>query len=204
MIVSCATLAVAGLMLSYRRASKKIFFIIGFFVVSIAGIIFWLWYQSLYSGDNLNIPYQWREPAPAAIENLAFSKKTEMSSLAYPIFFPYAYTSGTAVDGVKTTGTGFITGLEKQPWWTVDLHQSHRIGKIVIHEGFFGPDINKRPLLICFSMDGQKWRLGHVIEGDKDKPKTKIQFKNHPTARYVLIKSSRNCRLSLAEVVIHP
>ncbi len=90
------------------------------------------WFHSLYTGDNLETRYTWNSSKFPQADNIAFGRKTRMSS-TYSGERPYDYYAGLAVDGDRVK-RGFKTGKNKpKPWWEVDLGGIRAVREIVIY-----------------------------------------------------------------------
>jgi hypothetical protein len=203
MLISCAAFVLAGWLYCHiYLKGPRVIWLKGSILIAGVGV-FLLWYGSLYTGEHLGTRYVWHEPELSIPANLAYGKKTEMSSMSYPLF-PYLDTSGTAVDGNTRLKTGFMTGFERKPWWMVDLYQSSRIGSMILYEGYTGNDINRRSLSIHFSTDGKKWRLGRVLNKSAAARKIEVTFEKTPKARYIRIESAGPGKLSFDEIEVYP
>ena len=114
--------------------------------------LFTIWHQSLFNGKNLSTLYSWTSNPPTPIINLAYGKRTHIKSIVYNISSDILYwndynnrsNSGRAVDGNRSPGSGFITNLQLNPWWIVELHKTELIGSIVVYKGVPGPKRNTR------------------------------------------------------------
>jgi hypothetical protein len=203
MVISCATLTIIGFsigVLILKNPAGFAVFVVAFFLGA-GG--FGLWFQSLYSGVNLNTEYHWKERPSAPFPNLAYGKRTYMSSLIYPNYV-YHRNSGRAVDGLRAPSSGFISGLDTRPWWIVDLHQPKSFKQIVIYEGRNTPKFNSRPLTVAVSNKGENWKTVKTITDAHQEKPLRIHFSPPQTARYVMIRASGVCYLSFDEVEIYP
>ena len=165
-----------------------------------AAALFFLWYASLYTGDNLGTRYEWQSPPPEAPVNLAFGRPTRMSS--HTPGYPYLYNSRHAVDGGRGIDSCFFTDLEEDPWWQVDLQQVRRVGKILLYTGFGGERFNASPLAVSISDDGRLWRQVHLGMPVPDKV-LEIRLELPEKFRYLNIRASGRCVLSLNEVEVY-
>ncbi len=208
MILSCLALSIVGIACIWLFASRKAGYVFCAACL-VAGLgAFTAWHHSLYRGDNLETVYSWRSDAPATRANLAYGKRTYRSPNEYFDFlvqYPYLFSGGGAVDGDLSPRRCFITGLQKGPWWQVDLHRPQRIGSVVLYESpnryFAGDPYNVRPLMLLFSMDGQNWNGSTFTHHGL---KIKLPLLDPVTARYVMIRSPGICRLSFDEVEVYP
>jgi NedA-like, galactose-binding domain len=211
LLISCFALAVAGATVSLCYTEKRWRVLITSTAVLLGVFFFWIWYKSLYNGDNLRTQYIWVSSSPRSIQNLAYGRKTRVSpikvlippNIDYFTAFNSLSSSGRSVDGKITLNSGFITDLRKEPWWIVDLKTSTQIRSVVIYEGKINTNINKRPLRVSLSDDLKKWNLGVKIDGGLDERPLNFKFDEPRQARYVLIKASGRCRLALDEVEIY-
>jgi hypothetical protein len=203
MILSCVTLGMIGALIGFRLLMRPyaLFVAIAAFLISAA--VFLFWNQSLYSGKNFQTKYTWDEQFSTADSNIAYNKKTNMSSRLYPKH-SYLFASNQAVDGKRAPGSGFSTKLQQEPWWIVDLKSSKPIDRIVLYESRRNSNINKRPLTVRLSENGETWRLGTRVT-DEDHPSPIILNLEQPlTARFILIRASGYSHLSFDEVEIYP
>ncbi len=197
MVISCLTLGMVIILVGIRRVS-------GFYGagIAIAGIIvgaglFWLWYASLYTGDNLGTRYSWRSRPASAPINLAFGKATQMSS--HKPGYPYLYNSRHAVDGGRGMDSCFFTDRQETPWWQVDLGRSFLVERIFLCTGFFDDQLNCPPLVVSISEDGNQWRETRIRTLSR-KDCQALVFEPVESLRYINIKASGMCVLSLNEV----
>jgi hypothetical protein len=191
-----------GVYISFRslKYPASVLMVIGLFVGVAAGFMFW--YQSLYNGADLKTKYTWAEnpvPLPA---NIAYGKRTTMSSFIFPNFIYYK-SSGRAVDGMRIPSSGFVSGLQARPWWVVDMYQLKSFSEIAIYEGIKGPEFNSRPLTVAISDEGKAWHTVKTITDGKDHNPLRILFNTPQRARYVMIQASGTCYLSFDEVEIY-
>jgi hypothetical protein len=94
--------------------------------------LFVLWSSSLYRGETLGTAYTWSSRQIPNPENVAFGRRTTMSSTAAAGVPFYSY-SGRGVDGNRRA-PGFRTKRHEQDhWWQVDLGQPRRVREIVVY-----------------------------------------------------------------------
>jgi hypothetical protein len=202
MILSCATLSLIGIIVAFSATKKPIGVLIGIAILVLSAGAFTLWYHSLYSGDNLGTRYAWTASPPAPLPNLAYGKRTQMSSYLYANRYPYIHSSSRAVDGDRTPGSSFITDLQIEPWWMIDLNRPEAISSIVVYEcPWSGSTVNTPPLFVALSNDKEGWVGKSISKGESP---LRLTFPKPTIARYVLIKASGSCHLSLDEVEIYP
>jgi len=203
MILSCVTLGLIGSFIGFRLLMRPyaLFVAISAFLISAA--IFSLWYQSLYSGKNLRTDYAWNERLSATNSNIAYNKKTNMSSRLYSNY-SYLFASNQAVDGNRAPGSGFCTKLQPEPWWIVDLKSSKSIDRIVLYESRRNSNTNKRPLTVMVSENGETWRLGTRVADEDHLSPIILNLEQPLTARFILIRASGHSHLSFDEVEIYP
>lgn len=199
MLISCFALGLGGGYACLKIFSKPTRYVIAALPLIFAGMVFSLWYSSLYTGHNLHTVYYWQSPMFATEDNLAFGKPTRMSS--HQTGYPFRYNSRHAVDGDATPASCFLTNKETNPWWEIDLKGPEPIRQILIYKNFIkNIPANLMPFTISVSTDGETWESTTV-----NKPQTPIlpiQFKETTYARYVNIQAAGNCVLTLNEVVI--
>jgi hypothetical protein len=112
--------------------------------------------------------------------------------------------SGRAVDGNRLPGSGFITNLQLNPWWIVDLFKPELIGSIVVYKGVSGPKRNTRAVAVKISNDGKVWQdVGIINLAQLDSP-VYMTIKKPVKSRYVLLRAIGPCCLAIDEVEIYP
>lgn len=201
MLISCLTFAITGFYFCFSLLQKRQGIILSGVILflGIGGLFFW--YKSLYTGENLNTDYSWNSRPSLIVQNIAYGKRTSMSSFVMPKY-PYLYSSGCAVDGkIKGLRSGFITGKNKNPFWTVDLHHPQSIGSIKIFESIQGLEYNLRPIIMAFSSDNINWKS---ISINSKGPDIHLNFSSPLVARYIHFAASGLCHLSFDEVEIYP
>ena len=199
MIISCLTLAVTGLFLCfmYLAGLQRTLSVITVLVAS-AGI-FTFWHQSLYTGDNLGTEYSWTYSPPKTTPNLAYGKRTLMSSSFRGS--PGYLHSSRAIDGDLGPNSGFAT---HHPSWTVDLNAIVKIKTIILHESVNEANVNVRPLNIYFSEDGIQWRTAASITSTTDPGlPLRVGIKTAQKARYIKIEAAGKSGLRLDEVEVY-
>jgi len=84
------------------------------FLFCLGGI--YSWCNSLYSGDNLRTKYYWTSKDFPSSENIAFGKRTKMSSPAFR-HLPFESSSGNGID--DDLESFFMTGVYSKhaSWW---------------------------------------------------------------------------------------
>jgi hypothetical protein len=203
MFISCLIFVSTGVIitLQFYRNITGLLISVALFTIGIGAAS--LWYYSLYTGDNLNAAYTWSSADQGPYQNLAYGKKTYLASQERNGGYILGY-GGPGVDGNYKPGTGFISELEVNPFWIIDLHDAHTIGSIVIYESRSGDKWNQRPLDIAISSDLKHWRdVGSISNPISEKP-LKLIIEEPRSARYLRIKATGLCRLSLDEVEILP
>jgi len=115
-------------------------------------ICFGIWSRSLYAGDNLGTHYNWSSRQFSVIDNIAYGKRTRMSSQS-PRRQSYETYSGNGVDG--SFRTAFITdvGSDSQ-WWEVDLGSVYFVDSLNIYRYLARKVL---PLRVFCSVDGKKY-----------------------------------------------
>jgi len=197
MMLSCLTLGIIGLVAGLHTRKKSAAALIIAMSLTLSTCGFMLWYQSLYTGDNIGTAYRWTPEVSEHSSNLAYGKRTDMSSNYYGSAYPYIFASGRAIDGDRTPESGFMTRLQKNPWWILDLHRPEMIGSVIIYESLRGPKYNTRPLKVAVSDDQKEW---HTTPVSNYGYPLKVIFEKPVKARYVLIGASGYCRLAFDEV----
>jgi NedA-like, galactose-binding domain len=212
MIISYATLTLIGLFFCFYTLNKPVNILAFVAVIALGTGFFTIWHQSIFNGKNLGTVYSWTSNPPASLINLAYGKRTHMKSIVHHISSGILYStdynnrrnSGRLVDGDRSPGSGFITNLQLNPWWIVDLHQTELIGSILVYPGVPGSKRNTRPVAVMISNDGKIWQNLGNINLAQLKPPVRVKIKKPVQSRYVLLKAIGSCRLAIDEVEIYP
>jgi hypothetical protein len=111
-----------------------------------------------------------------------------------------------AVSGTMPAAFAFHTDFEEQPWWQVDLLESHPIEAIVIHNRLDGFEERAKTLKVETSEDGQSWILVHaglaVFSGGDAGPPLELPLKGLVRGRLVRISLTEAEYLHLARVEV--
>jgi hypothetical protein len=229
MLISCTTFAVIGIFVCFRGL-KGLPRVAGMIIILIIGVGgFMLWYDSLYSGDNLETEYSWNYTLPLKTPNLAYGKKSWVTPLTIRCGICGPDLSHTRlVDGDISPNSGYTSRLSDSPAFFIDLYELENIKEIVLYESLENPAVddkplkmleshdsyptlsvkkflvNIRPLKISLSDDGNKWNTvtSVVSQPHRDVP-IRIVFEGPERARYIKITSSGKSHLSLDEVEIY-
>jgi len=201
MFISCLTFVLTGAFISLQFYRNIIGILICVALLALGAGAGLLWYHSLYTGENLNTAYTWSSDISLPYENLAYGKKTYLASQESSGGYILGY-GGPAVDGNYKPGTGFISVLADNPYWIIDLHDTYSIGSILIYESLAGDKWNRKPLEVSKSFDLKQWQgLGSISDSAREMP-LKLILEEPQRARYLRIKATGLCRLSLDEVEI--
>jgi hypothetical protein len=212
MVLSCTAILLIGWTAGLGVKKKPIRVILVVIGLIVGTGVFSLWYQSLYSGENLGTRYVWNERPPMPIPNLAYGKPAHTSTimreispnLFYSDIFLNLESSGRAVDGERKAGSGFVSNFERNPFWVVDLHRPEQIDSIVIFENRQSPSWNVRPLIVAFSDDQKNWRTAASITNENPANPLRLEFTVPQKVRYVKLRATGTCNLALDEVEIFP
>ncbi len=202
MILSFATLALISSVVCLCNLKKPTVLPATAMILILCAGGFALWHRSLYAGTSLDTIYSWKSDPQEHLPNLAYNKRTRMSSNFYGAKYPYLFSSGQAVDGDRRSESGSVTPMQNNPWWTVDLYRPEMISSVTVYESRHGPGLNLRPLKVMLSDDGKVWRPGGVMSDSKNGLPLCLMLKEPQKARYVMIKASGLCRLAIDEVEI--
>ena len=201
MIISCTAFVIIGSYFIFLAMSgpKKIAAVA---LVLFLGIgLFMLWYNSLYTGDDLGNQYSWTYSPPSTAPNLAYGKKNQVSS---PLTGGWLHIhSSRAVDGDRSPKSGFSTFAHEDPALTIDLYRPERIKKIILYESTNEKLVNIRPLKVSSSMDGRKWETITSISSRPVKVPIRIVLETPKNARYIQVQASGYCSLKLDEVEVY-
>lgn len=204
MSISCIMMTFVGLFFSILLLTnyKRWIFIIISIIIPL--LLFNLWYRSIYNGSNLPTSYEWTSDEFPPTNNLAYGKKTRMSSLRASLE-PTYFTSSHAVDGNRNEPGSSTLPSEANlwNWWEVDLGFPHAVEQIIIYHGGKIKE-NHFPFQIEASDDGKMYRNIYTAL-------TLPQILNNPwkialtgeTARFFTIKVPGGEALSFNEVEIY-
>jgi len=160
--------------------------------------------RSLHAGQSYGTTYAWSGPEPPGpLPNLAYGRRTTMSSTFNLRHHCCPFVGSKGTDGDRSGKSGFMTDEEAAPRWGVDLGQEREIGKVVAYQSRHGQGWNASPLVIAVSRDGRTWtRAGAILS---EQPGVHgVDFIPAVVARYVVLRASGACRLSLDEVELFP
>jgi len=200
-LISLLTFASAGCVFARILVKKKFAILFSVSIIIATIVCAWLWYHSLYHGDNLNTHYQWSSDSLPTKSNLAYGKPAYFLSQGAGGWSLMSY-GGLAVDGNYNPLTGFKSALKMNPYWLVDLHDIHRIGSLILYESLDGGKWNRRPLKVLVSRDGKDWHLSAEIRKKMSGQPIKKVFDKFESARYLMIEATGASRLSFDEIEI--
>ena len=111
-----------------------------------------------------------------------------------------------AVDGIKDGSFGFHTDRQKNPWWQVDLQQSHPLDRVLVFNRSTAQE-RARYLVLQVSLDGEKWQDvykhdGSLFEGPKNNKPLAISL-GDCQGRFVRIRIDDSNWLHLSEVEVY-
>jgi len=111
-----------------------------------------------------------------------------------------------AVDGIKSGAFGFHTERQKDPWWQVDLQQTHALDRVLVFNRS-GAQERARYMTLQVSPDGRAWQDvykhdGSLFGGSFDKKPLVTSLKNC-TARFVRIQIYDSTWMHLSEVEVY-
>ena len=214
MFISCATFAVIGIFVCFRARNglPRIIGIIIILIISTGG--FMIWYNSLYSGNNLETEYTWTYTPPLKTPNLAYGKKNWLGPSATSSHWKFPWTKWhyrqqdlyvtRFVDGNHSPVSGFSTRLSNNPDWFLDLNRIQRIKTILLFESSQDTSVNARPVTVALSTDGNSWsKVASVISPVRRDGPARIVFERLQAARYIRIKASGKSILSFDEVEVY-
>lgn len=229
MLISCSTFAAIGLFVCFRGLNSlpRIIGIIIILGISAGG--FMLWYNSLYSGDNLETEYSWTYSPPLKLSNYAYGKKNwaspqpDMCVNCGPNF-----SQTLLVDGDRSISAKFPVIEIVNPAWFLDLYRNKKIKTLLLVEStddtsankrhltvsWHGTkvknltskdtSVNRRPLTVAMSNDGITWRtVASVVSPVNEDGLLSIVFDKPETARFIRIEASGKCRLLFNEVEVY-
>jgi hypothetical protein len=203
-LLSCGTLTLVGSFTVLRLMQGSLHRslpVVALLCLSPALVSF-LWHRSLYGGENLASRYTWTEQEPVGRFNLAYYRRTGSSSIANS-FYPIRFHSGRAVDGDRRIGTGFLTDLEDDPWWILDMSRPEEILEVVVHSPPESEELNLGPLRLGASSDGRRWRDLGPLEGEEGGGQLTLTLGRPHQSRYLMVKASGRSRLAIDEIEVY-
>ena len=233
MLISCLTLAALTLFYGLFRVRGKPGIGAALAGLAVAGGIFGLWYDSLYSGNNLHTSYGWQAPQATAPGNLAWGKPTRASLPPFgPLRLNLVHGGGFAVDGGRSFASCFSTGTQSSPWLEIDLLRPEPVESIIIYTSLEGMEknnivwytqdsvdiaqsynflvlekkpvtFNLPPLSVSVSADHEHWETAPITKIPRGKPLV-VRPEKTVLARYIRITAAKTCRLCLNEVEVYP
>jgi hypothetical protein len=193
MVVSCTAFAIIGLFVCFLALKDlpRISCIVTVLIISAGG--FMLWYNSLYSGENLETEYTWQYVSPLKAPNLAYGKKTPSYNLQESS--KLRFLSGRAVDGNTKPGSGFIL-TPKNDALIIDLSQVQEIKKIKL----FG-ELKTRPGILL-SQDNTQWYEVPILSKENRISPLQLIFNKPKLIRYIKVKAV-DAALGIDEIEVY-
>lgn len=193
MLISCITLLLLGLYFGFRILSGKLLIISVAITLVAPVVLFIAWYASLYGGDNLETRYRWSSNKLPPAGNLAYAKKTAMSSEKWMAY------AGLGVDGRNSVP--FRTKKKRKGWWQVDLGSPREIGEIRIYDKTLQGQ-KHLPLKIYGSVRGKPTTLLKTVRQRGDSHPWRIPM-DGATIRFLRIQSSKRASLEFGEIEVY-
>ena len=229
MLISCSTFAVIGLFVCFRGLNSLPRIIGVIIILSISAGGFMLWYNSLYSGDNLETEYSWTYSPPLKLSNYAYGKKNWLSPHPHRcVNCGPDFSHTLLVDGDRSISAKFPVQELDNPAWFLDLFRNENIKTLLLFESskdtsantrhltvswigtrvenltFKDTSVNRRPLTVAMSNDGSKWRtVASVVSPANHNEPLRIIFDKPETARFIKIEASGKSRLSFNEIEVY-
>lgn len=203
-LLSLATLCLCGVFVALRLPPARRWARVALLLAAglVPAALFGGWWLSLYRGEDLGTRYAWDSSELPDASNLAYGKKTRMSSILNR-FSPYECYAGRAVDGERTE-PGFATALSRTPpWWEVDLGRLETIDEIVVYPGERTVSQGLLRLAVLLSDDGERFRQAAWLPGAPARPPWSVALGGQP-ARFVRLQLGAPGLLALDEVEIRP
>jgi len=194
MMVSCLTLIAIGFFFAFPLERKKQWtWIVVFIVISSAIFLFWL--TRSYQGENLKSQYNWDSYDFPHAGNLAYAKRTKMSSGEEGVNY-----AGIGVDGNFTKP--FRTGNYHLEWWQVDLGTPKEIGEIVLYDEQLSGK-KQLPLSILGSLDGKNFTLLKLLTDRGQAIPWRITFQGE-AVRFIRLQPPPKTVVSFNEIEVYP
>jgi hypothetical protein len=128
--------------------------------------------------------------------NLALGKPAQQSST-----YSGAYPASNGVDGRKDDGSMFHTGIERNPWWQVDLQGNYALSYIMLYNRTGCCAERERTVQVLLSQDGRNWRTIYSHNGT-DFRELRVEAGGRQ-ARYVRVQLAEQNYFHLQEVEVY-
>jgi hypothetical protein len=201
-MITCITAALIGIWL-LRSAKPRFLRYASYTAVSACfALLFFIWFHSLYEGDNIGTKFSWSDsdigPHLNSQYNIAYGKRTTMTMRSRA----YNRHSSRGVDGSRNPYFGFTTDTKKNAWWLVDLGKVENIGKIVLFGR--GKDSAEMgyPVDLLVSADRKRWKRIVKIMSYSQSGRWEIKTAGL-NARYILLQTQETGYIALAEVEVY-
>jgi hypothetical protein len=192
MLVTCVTLAGVGCWLAGPgRVAARVSLLLG------AAGLFGAWWAATLGGADLGTVYAWDAPAAPRPANIAYAKRSILSS-EYPAQEPHRAHASLATDGAAFVAA--MTGPERMPWLVIDLAATRQLAAIVWHEPAGRPGVNVRPLRVAISDDGTRWHEVAQTSVPATSAPLRIDLPAGSTGRYVRVQASGPSLLACREI----
>jgi hypothetical protein len=227
MVISCVTFALIGIVVCFNalNAMPRIIGVLLMLLISAGSFI--LWYNSLYSGENLNTVYRWSYPPVQQNINLAYGKKTWVNpEIRGCIVCAPDFSNTRVVDGDRSAGSGFLSRYNDIDF-ILDLSRSKKVKTVILFKHDLNPSeymhlLSKQetfnysappgrrasgslyPFSIELSDDGSEWRsASYEISTTGHDGALNIVYDTSQTARYIMLKLAGGSMFSLDEVEVY-
>ncbi|MCK9461171.1 MAG: hypothetical protein M0R80_16205 [Proteobacteria bacterium] len=198
--VSLAALAVVAILFSWWKMRPALRYPCMIGAVAGAAALFLLFCGALHAGDDLGTRYAWRADDRPDPGNLAFGRRTAMSSLLEKQR-PYFCYAGRGVDGDRRA-RGFATARDKAgAWWQVDLGVRRAIGRIDVHRGSATRRGGRPPFEVMLSDDAKIFRRVDAGGARAEGNGWRVELRDEK-ARYVRLAAGGRGSFTLAEVEV--
>lgn len=168
-----------------------------------AGILFlaW-WYHGLYTGEHLGTRYRRAGLSEDACANLAFGRRTRLSSELLHGAYPHLNGSGLAVDGDRRPGALCASsGMQAKPFLIVDLHVPAHLNRVDVWEPRLSARTNVRPLILAGSRSGGNWDTLAVHRASSTGEPARFLVDSAAVAvRFLMVQAAGVCRLEVTEL----
>jgi hypothetical protein len=202
-VITCITAALIGVWLLMSVTPRVLRYILYAAVSACFVLFFFVWYHSLYEGDNIGTRFSWSSsdigPHLKSLYNLVYGKRTTMSQRGKAA---YNRQSSRGVDGSRNPYFGFTTYTREHAKWLVDMGKAENIGKIVLFgRGKESVEMGY-PVDLFVSVDGSQWRRIGIITSYSQSGRWEIETASL-TARYILLQTQSTGYIALAEVEVY-
>ena len=201
-MLSFMAIAAMVVTLAARKGGARSAAALAVVAVPVAVLGLWSWHSTLYAGRSLETRYVWQAVPTSDRRNLAYGKRTWMSSTLLADQQSHRTHASRGVDGDRRPGSGFVTETEESPSWSVDLGRSEDVDTIALFHSL-RPVTGADVLDVLVSDDAQTWELIDTTQERAARSPLIVRARPPRHARYLRVRAHGATRLSLDEVEVY-